>query len=235
MVVLSGCSLDSIKEVDSFSDLFSKSYTVTFNANGGELISGSLEQTVKKGESAIAPAVKNGTKTLSWDNDFSNITEDTVVNAVWTPVYHTVTFYPDIDGLSPVKQKVEEGEAAIVPEFTADMMVFTGWDKDFSDVRSDIKVTALWERKVLSGQEISDYSDSRVATVYVYDGANKASWAGSGFFIDSNGTFVINYHVIEYAESITIEMSDGATYNVSKIIKFSDMYDLAVHHFYRIF
>lgn len=175
MVVLSGCSLDSIKEVDSFSDLFSKSYTVTFNANGGELISGSLEQTVKKGEAAIAP------------------------------------------------------------EFTADMMVFTGWDKDFSDVRSDIKVTALWERKVLSGQEISDYSDSRVATVYVYDGANKVNCSGSGFFIDSNGTFVTNYHVIEYAESITIEMSDGATYNVSKVIKFSDMYDLAVHHFYRIF
>lgn len=62
------------------------SYTVTFDLNGGELVSGETEQTVEEGSAAQAPEVVNGRLELSWDKDFSNITEDTVVTAQWNKV-----------------------------------------------------------------------------------------------------------------------------------------------------
>ena len=44
-------------------------YTVTFDLNGGELISGELTQTVTEGESAVYPQVSNGRLALTWDGE----------------------------------------------------------------------------------------------------------------------------------------------------------------------
>ena len=205
-----------------------KTYDVVFNLNGGELVSGSVEQTVEDGTAAVAPEVKNGTKILSWDKDFSNVTGTMIINAVWTAKTHTVTFDPNMEGLETVVLTVEEGTAASAPSFTKDGMTLTGWDKEFSNVTEDMTITAQWTKNTMTGQEIADYADSRVATVYVYDGAYDSSGSGSGFFIDDKGTFITNYHVIEYAETISIEMTDGAKYDVAKVINFSDILDLAI-------
>ncbi len=63
-----------------------KTFTVTFNLNGGTLISGELTQVIEEGKAATAPATSNGHKSLKWDKDFSNITSDITVNAVWEKV-----------------------------------------------------------------------------------------------------------------------------------------------------
>lgn len=61
-----------------------KTYTVTFDLNGGTYISGSLEQTVRHGQSAIPPEVtKDGAYLLEWDDDYTKITKDKVITAVW--------------------------------------------------------------------------------------------------------------------------------------------------------
>ena len=61
-----------------------KSYTVTFDLNGGTLISGNLEQTVSQGKSATAPVVaKEGCYLHSWSVSFKRVTHDMVVEAVW--------------------------------------------------------------------------------------------------------------------------------------------------------
>ena len=67
----------------AFSGCGAKKYTVTFDPNGGELVSGSLTQTVKEGESAQLPEVSYGDRVLTWAGDYTNITADTTVTAEW--------------------------------------------------------------------------------------------------------------------------------------------------------
>ena len=61
-----------------------KTYTVTFDLNGGELISGSLTQEVRRGGHATPPDVgRNGCYLLKWSGQYSKVTGNTVVTAVW--------------------------------------------------------------------------------------------------------------------------------------------------------
>lgn len=76
--------------------------------------------------------------------------------------------------------------------------------------------------KEMTPEEIAEYLTSRVVKVSTPDRL------GSGFFIDSNGTFVTNYHVIEGADQIEVYLSDGAKYEVSTLLDFSPYYDVAV-------
>lgn len=71
-------------------------YTVTFNLNGGELVSGDLIQTVEYGNSAVAPVVtREGYNFVGWDKQFDNITGDITITAQWEIKTYTVTFYVD--------------------------------------------------------------------------------------------------------------------------------------------
>lgn len=58
-----------------------KTYEVTFDLNGGTLVSGETTQEVKEGEAAVAPEVEMENHTLSWDSDFSEVTGDMTVTA----------------------------------------------------------------------------------------------------------------------------------------------------------
>lgn len=61
-----------------------KSYKVTFDLNGGTLISGELEQTVPQGKNATPPTVaKDGCYLHSWSASYQRITRDIVIEAVW--------------------------------------------------------------------------------------------------------------------------------------------------------
>lgn len=79
LCLLSGCGL-----TDFLGSL--GTHTVTFQLNGGELISGALIQQVKNGQAAVAPEAENGKLALSWDKDFSEVREDMVVVAQWSKV-----------------------------------------------------------------------------------------------------------------------------------------------------
>ena len=96
--------------------------------------------------------------TLSWDADYTNITEDMVINAIWTKndsdkpeppsgVYppsetkYTVTFK---DRGKVIKtEKVVSGEAADFP-YVSRYGYELSWDKDFSKVTSNMTVNAVW-------------------------------------------------------------------------------------------
>jgi len=143
-----------------------QTYTVSFNLNGGELVSGETEQRVEEGSSAVAPVAANGQLELSWDKDFTNVT-------------------------------------------------------------GDMTVTAQWNRVAMNTTDLAAYVQERTVTVNV-ETITGNSASGSGFFIDDQGTIVTNYHVIDGATSMSVEVSDGATYPVEKIIDFSQVYDLAI-------
>lgn len=61
-----------------------KNYTVTFDVNGGEVISGEVEQSVRRGGTATPPNVaREGCYLLKWAGQYSKVTGDTHVVAVW--------------------------------------------------------------------------------------------------------------------------------------------------------
>ena len=70
-----------------YKEIPTKKYTVTFVSEGTTVDT----QTVEEGQGATAPSLVKEGYTLSWDKEFSNVTSDLTVNAVWTP--NTETAY----------------------------------------------------------------------------------------------------------------------------------------------
>lgn len=61
-----------------------KSHTVTFDLNGGILISGDTVQRVTQGQNATPPQVaKFGHYLLGWSGSYKSITRDVVLKAIW--------------------------------------------------------------------------------------------------------------------------------------------------------
>ena len=211
----------------AFSGCGAKKYTVTFDPNGGELVSGELTQTVKEGESAVAPEVAKGDSILTWTGDYANVTADTTVTAQWQDWY-TVTF--DLNGGELVsgetEQRVLQGGNAVPPEAVNGRRALS-WKGDYANVSADTVVTAEWSKVAMSTVDLAAYVQERTVTVNV-ETLNGDSGTGSGFFIDDKGTIVTNFHVIDLAEDITVEVSGGASYPVKKIVDFSNVLDLAI-------
>ena len=101
----------------------------------------------KNGGSVDAPIEpeKTGYNFKGWDAEFSNVTENIDVNAVFEAVKHTVTF-KDHDGTVIETQTIEHGSPAFEPiEPTRAGHTFTGWDKSFDNITADTEITALYD------------------------------------------------------------------------------------------
>lgn len=124
-----------------------KELTVTFVDGFGNTLS---RQTVKYGSSANAPADPSYTgKTFSgWDKDFTNVTQDTVVTAMWDTNRYTVTFrngYGNNDTIGNVQSVPYGGSATEPTRPSRTGYNFSGWDKGFTNITSNTTVTAQWE------------------------------------------------------------------------------------------
>lgn len=111
--------------------------------NGVELSS----QEVEEGESAIAPSnpTREGYTFIGWDADFSNVTEDLIVTAIYKINRYKVDFI-DWDNSVLKSDSVDWNTAAIAPENpTRSGYTFVGWDKDFTIIDSDLIVRAQYE------------------------------------------------------------------------------------------
>lgn len=124
-------------------------YTVTFM--DGEKVLETFTN-VPHGDTVTAPEVpkKDGKTFKGWDKDFSNVTSDLTINAVYDVDTFTVTFK---DGEKVLETQTVEYEAAATAPDTARLsppegMHFAKWDKDFSKVTEDIEVSAVYELNV---------------------------------------------------------------------------------------
>lgn len=137
--VTSDLTINAVYDVDTF--------TVTFK--DGEKV---LEtQTVEYEAAAIAPdtarlSPPEGMHFAKWDKDFSKVTEDIEVSAVYELNEYTVIFK---NGDTTIKtETVKHGFAATQPNvFDTPTEKFVGWDKPFDKVTSDIIVNAKFETK----------------------------------------------------------------------------------------
>ena len=124
-------------------------YTVTFM--DGEKVLRAYTN-VQHGDTVTAPEVpkKDGKTFSKWDKDFSKVTSDLTINAVYDVDTFTVTFK---DGEKVLETQTVEYEAAATAPDTARLsppegMHFAKWDKDFSKVTEDIEVSAVYELNV---------------------------------------------------------------------------------------
>lgn len=122
------------------------SYTVTF-MDGKNLLKAFTN--VTHGDTVTAPEVpkKDGKTFKKWDKDFSKVTSDLTINAVYDVDTFMVTFK---DGEKVLETQTVEYEAAATAPDTARLsppegMHFAEWDKDFSKVTEDIEVSAVYE------------------------------------------------------------------------------------------
>lgn len=125
----------------------STTHTVTIIIGEDEIV-----QEVEHGGSADMPADPeiSGKTFVGWDKDYSNITEDTVITAIFkdgdstgTDVYHNVTI---VIADRETTIQVRDGEAAPLPStVNIEGYTFKGWDKDYSSIHSDMTITAILE------------------------------------------------------------------------------------------
>lgn len=137
--ITSDLTINAVYDVDKF--------TVTFK--DGEKV---LEtQTVEYEAAATAPDIARlsppeGMHFAKWDKDFSKVTEDIEVSAVYELNEYTVIFK---NGETTLKtEMVKHGFAATAPNvFDTPTEKFVGWDKSFDNVTSDLTVNATFETK----------------------------------------------------------------------------------------
>ena len=100
--------------------------------------------------------------------------------------------------------------------------------KDFEAPAAEAATEAPTEtpRVEMSTTDLAEYVQKRTVTISV--GLSNGTGTGSGFFIDDQGTVVTCYHVIDAAESIEVEVSDGGKYQVDQIVDFNENLDIAV-------
>ena len=214
-------------------------YTVIFQDWNGTVLK--TEQ-VEQGKSATAPAapVREGYTFKGWDKDFSNVQSNLTVTAQYEqnapePIYYTVTFQ-DWDGSILKNEQVEQGKSATAPAAPVrEGYTFIGWNKDFSNVQSDLTVTALYEQNAQNDAITVRLNPSSAPTwsnVYLYSwydgGAVQpcGDWPGLQVNKDSNGWW--SYTFDSNVKSVNIIWNNGTgeqTIDITDVTQ-STCYDL---------
>lgn len=138
--VTSDLTINAVYDVDTF--------TVTFKDGEKALET----QTVEYEAAATAPdtarlSPPEGMHFAKWDKDFSKVTEDIEVSAVYEINFYTVIFK---NGETTLKiEKVKHGDSATPPNNPPDTPTakFVGWDESFDNVTSDLIVNAKLEKR----------------------------------------------------------------------------------------
>ncbi|MCH2209087.1 MAG: InlB B-repeat-containing protein, partial [Lentisphaerales bacterium] len=125
------------------------SYTVTFEPAPGNYISGELTQVINHGSGAIAPVVvpPTGYTFTGWDTDISNIVSDITITAQYQINSYTVTFDIGTGSVDSgeLTQEINHGSSAVAPVVVPPIgYSFTSWDVGFSNITSNITVTAQY-------------------------------------------------------------------------------------------
>lgn len=166
---------------------------------------------ILRGGTPIPPAAPehDGYTFTGWSPEtFSGLTSDTIITAVYMSgtIEHTVRFF-DWDGSQIGEdQVVGHGKPAEAPADPArDSYLFTGWDRDFSEITEDLDVHATYVQlvqDVSTGEELENALKTAIYPEVTYrltgDVALRSDWTtidefvsqvdGSGYVIHYNGS-----------------------------------------------
>ena len=182
------------------------SYTVTF-MDGKTVLK---TEKVQHGSAATAPKVseKDGKTFSKWDKDFSKVTSDLTINAVYDVDMFTVTF-KDGDTVLSI-QTVEYDKSATAPTVTpAPGKKHTGWDVAFDHVQDNLVVNATFEDIMYTVKFVAD-GITRYETKVKYGekvdapnapevkGKTFERWDGTAEYVTENVTITAIYKLNSY-------------------------------------
>ena len=162
----------------------SNQYTVNFYADGVLVNS----YTLTKGKTLTTiPAVpaKEG-YTGVWDvSSFSQLKTNTNVNAIYTPITYTVSFYNDIDSAPYLTQKVEDGVLKNIPTPTGSSNLGVKWmiftkegnnvsyaEPNFNNIKSNLNVVAYEYVKLSLVDNFSDPVKTSIISLDIGESIN---------------------------------------------------------------
>ena len=184
-----------------------KQYTVTFVDYNGTTLK---TQTVDEGGSATAPSnpSRTGYTFSGWDKAYTNITSDLTITAQYTINTYTVTF-KDWDNTTLKTETINHGSSAVAPnDPSREGYTFTGWDKGFSNITTNLTVTAQYtinvytvtfvdyDGRVIATQNINHGSSASAPANPTRDGYRFTGWAPDFSNITSNITITAQYQII---------------------------------------
>ena len=126
-----------------------RSYNVTFDLNGGTLISGETTQRVTQGQNASPPqVVKDGCYFLQWSGSYKQITKDVELKAIWE--YETT---PGIEYAMTADSNYCEISGA------------------YKGLTGDVYIGAYHNNKKVLGIQDGAFKDcNRITSIYLLDG-----------------------------------------------------------------
>ena len=142
-----------------------RKYTVLFKDWDGRVLK---TQEVEHGKSATAPEnpEREGFVFVLWDTDYTNVTRDITVTAVYSPIMYMVRFV-DYDDTPIMRVMVPHGSAAVPPTNPVrEGYTFTGWDKDYTNVTSDMIIKAQY---TVNQYTVNYYVDGELYGTQTYD------------------------------------------------------------------
>ncbi len=157
-----------------------KTYTVTFDLNGGTLLGGDLEQRVTQGHDANPPqAVKEGHYFLRWSGSYKKVTHDVTVKAIWEYETTPGIVYSDSEN--------------------ANFCEIVG---SYSDLRGDVYIGAYYnDKKVLGIKESAFAERTGITAMYLLDGI---------IHIEKNAFFGCENMTSIDIPSTTVSIGEGA-------------------------
>ncbi len=205
------------------------SYTVTFVDYDDKELG---KDTVKHGEAAKAPKdpTREGYDFTGWDKEFTNVTSDLTVKAQYETSSYTVTFV-DYDDKELGKDTVKHGEAAKAPKDpTREGYDFTGWDKEFTNVTSDLTVKAQYKTSsytvkfIANGNEIKNETVKYGKDVTVPDFPNTPGITYTGWDID-NDNYSIKDGKIENIKHNLVVIAENEQNKYTVVYQYMDTDD----------
>jgi uncharacterized repeat protein (TIGR02543 family) len=174
-----------------------------------------------RGEKIIAPTVpeREGYSFIGWDKEFDLAAESITIKAVYEKSKFTVKFIGFDDEVLK-EEIVEYGNNATAPEYAGnEQFEFKGWDKDYTNVKSDLDVKATSQiRKFtvkfygnnneLLKEEVVEYGKNATApTVPTIEGFTFKAWDEDYTNVQSN----LDVNAIYEEKEYSIKFYDGST------------------------
>ncbi|MBQ6978403.1 MAG: leucine-rich repeat protein [Paludibacteraceae bacterium] len=146
------------------------SYTVTFLSWDGTQL-GAAQQ-VTYGQSAVAPAApaRSGYMFAGWSADFSFVTGDMTIKAMYAKEGQYLVTFTDWDNSTLKCEIVDAGGSATAPEDPVrEGYIFAGWSGSYTNVNADLTIQALYN-DATGIEEIFTRPDAPAAVKILHDG-----------------------------------------------------------------
>src|SRR5690625_6234593 len=171
---------------------------------------------------------------------FNNVTGDLTVTAQYDINQYTVNF-EDWDGSTLDTQTVDHGNDANAPaDPTRTGYSFTGWDVDFTNITSDLTVTAQydinqytvtfedWDDSTLDTQTVNHGSDANAPADPTRTGYSFTGWHVD--FTDVTGDLIVTaqYDINSYTVTVDVLGGNGNISPASQSVDHNDAANLTV-------